>query len=107
MTIKTLKRRLIQKYGDEVIISDSRGRRPAVICFRDVGEKILQDSWYHERATSEEEEKFRIVKLAARIIRDDIRSRMYNVEEYPAPDDFLNDTESVVPETLNCFMEGT
>jgi len=101
-----MKRRLIQRFGDNIIISSSRIGRPSVICFRDVGKKIIEDSWYNKRAVNEEEEKFRIVKLAAKIIRDDIRSRAYNVQEYPPADDFLHDATSVVPETLNCFMEG-
>lgn len=88
-------------------MSDRRGSKPAVICFRDAGAHLIQDLWYNQRSLNEEEEKMRIVKLAAKIVRDDIRAQVYNYEEYPPPGDFLKDTASPIPATLKCFMEGT
>lgn len=45
-------------------------------------------------------------KAAASIILEDIRSKVYDLEEYPPPDGFFRDVGSDVPETLNTFLES-
>lgn len=46
------------------------------------------------------------MQAAASIILEDIRSKVYDLEEYPPPDDFFCDVGSDVPETLNTFLES-
>lgn len=42
----TIKNKLNQKYGDNIIITQSKKKIP-VVCFRDTGLKILSESWYN------------------------------------------------------------
>lgn len=80
-------------------------RKKTVVCFKNIGEKILNETWYQQKCKSEAEERLRIVEAAAKIICDDIRSQVYDVKEYPAPDRFLEEVESVIPETLKNFLD--
>src|ERR1700761_8816122 len=38
------------------------------------------------------------------IIAEDIRSQVYETDEYPAPDGFLNDVNSFISKTLKCLV---
>lgn len=57
-----------------------------VLCFRDVGHKILYN-WYNERSDPAEEQ-LKVVKAAAQIILEDICSQTSDTTEYPPSDDF-------------------
>lgn len=59
-----------------------------VVSFRSSGEKIL-NVFYQEKCADEQEERNRIVQAAASIILEDIRSKVYEKQEYPPYDDFL------------------
>ena len=50
------------------------------------------------------DERLRIVKKAAEIIRQDIQSELYTYDKYPPSDDFLKDAEGLPP-TLLTFLE--
>ncbi|XP_076040412.1 glutamate--cysteine ligase isoform X1 [Oratosquilla oratoria] len=104
-TDKTIKSELIERYGHDIIVSVNKNRKP-VICFRDTGNKILTDAWYeNHRSHDEKEERLRIVKTAARIIAEDIRSQMYEADQYPPPENFLEELDSLIPETLQCLVK--
>ena len=79
---KTVIKRLQEKYGSDVIISSSA---PYVICFKNTGYRILTESWYNQKCALEKEERLRIVKTAAAIIIEDIRSEIYDTSHYPPP----------------------
>lgn len=51
------------------------------------------------------EERCRIVRAAADIIREDIRSNVYPLENYCPSDDFLQDVNSVIPRTVSEFYQ--
>lgn len=72
-SVKTIKRKLIEKYDDDIIISSIQNR-DMVICFRRTGSKLLSDMWYAERKNNMEEERKRVVRTAAAIILEDVRS---------------------------------
>lgn len=96
---KTVRSRLQTKYGDQIIISESR--RGPVVSLKRVGDKILYDNWYStERKGDVQEERRRIVEAAGNIILEDIRSRVFNTVEYPPSDNFLGNARTEVPETL-------
>ena len=77
-----------------------------MVCFRDTGNKLLTDAWYeNHRSHDEKEEWLRIVKTAAKIIAEDIRSQMYETDQYPPPENFLSELDSLIPETLNCLVK--
>ncbi|KYQ51937.1 hypothetical protein ALC60_08955 [Trachymyrmex zeteki] len=103
--IKTVKARLLQKYGDDIIIAETANKCP-VVCFHNTGYKILTEAWYEQKASDPKEERKRIVKAAATIILEDIRSQVYETTHYPPSDNFLMDVQTVVPETLQILLEG-
>lgn len=101
---KIIKMRLQDKYGDGIIIASGKNRE-TVMCLRQAGHKILSDQWYTSRKSSEEEERARIVASAAAIIREDIRTRQYNLETYPEPHHFLDGCENDIPPSLRLFLD--
>lgn len=106
--IRTVKTHLIKRYGsDKITIAEvGRGRsHHVVLCFTDVGQKILYDNWYNERKGNPAEERMRVVKSAAEIILQDIRSQVYDTTEYPPSDDFLRETDSAVPDSPKLLLE--
>ena len=50
------------------------------------------------------EERTRVVKAASKIILTDIRSKVYDIENYPAADNFLGGVDSDIPETLKLLL---
>lgn len=62
--VKTVKKRLEEKYGDDIIISGSPNRG-SVVCFKNTGHKILSDNWYsNEKILDPQEESAQNVKTA-------------------------------------------
>ncbi|CAG9817879.1 unnamed protein product [Phaedon cochleariae] len=102
---RTVKTRLLEKYDEDILIVETK-KKKTVVCFKNTGYKILSDSFYQSRLLDPREERLRIVSAAADIIREDIRSQVYEISQYPPPDDFLKDVESVIPESLLHFFES-
>lgn len=42
--VQTIQTRLLQKYGDDIIIVQ-RGKRSAIVCFKNTGFKIITETW--------------------------------------------------------------
>lgn len=105
--LRTVKSHLEKHFGDKIMFSDlGCGRNHhTVLCFRDVGNKILYDNWYNERRSNTGEERLRVVKAAAEILVQDIRSVVYDVTEYPPSDNFLQNADSGIPESLKLMLE--
>lgn len=51
------------------------------------------------------EERFRIFKAAAAIIRDDIRSVVVDNDYYPPPSQMFENVDQDIPESLTHFVE--
>ena len=100
--------RIVQKledyFGNNIIISKS-GKGTIISC-KSLSKKIVTDAFYKNRSKDEEQERKRIVECAAKIIAEDIRSKVYDINEYPAPDNFLQNVDSVIPETLKIFLHS-
>lgn len=58
-----------------------------------------------KKKQNEADERLRIVRTAAAIISEDIRSQIYDTDYYPSPENFLDDAEKDVPETLKLFLK--
>jgi hypothetical protein len=78
---KTIRGKLLDRYGEDLIITSERNRKP-IICFRNTGYSILTENWYKSQKENKEEERIRVVKDAADIIREDIRTMIYNLDSY-------------------------
>lgn len=97
-------KKLEEKYGDKLIISKVDGKS-TLFCFRDTSSKILHKTWQTAKGSDDKEEKLKIIRTAAKILLDDIRSTPFDLSEYPPPDNFLKESEDVVPKTLMTFLE--
>lgn len=103
---RTVKAKLFEKFGDRIIIKPGSNRFDVpVICFTDTGYKVLNDAWYQQEGKKNNaEERMRIVKKAAAIIRQDIQSEMYDSRSYPTGDEFIYDA-GCLTSTLLTFLE--
>lgn len=100
---ETLINKLTQHYGSKVIIMQNSGKQP-IICMRDGIRNRLSDSWYRNRAHDDDEERKRIVKLAADLIRSEIREKVYDRSCYPSPQNFIQNVQDEIPELLQFFV---
>ena len=101
---RTIKTRLKLKFGNKIIITEKPGKL-TFICFFDNHSNILNQAWYEKKSQNKEEERFRILKIAAAIIRDDIQSLAFDNTNYPSPSQMFEDINSVIPESLTYFLE--
>lgn len=67
--------------------------------------QVLLDSWYQDKKHDEAAERLRIVRTAAAIISEDISTKIYDTDNYPNPEKFLDTAEDDVPETLKIFLK--
>lgn len=65
---KTVKAKLLERYGEDLINSTS-STSATVVCFRNTGHNILSDAWYEEKINCKEDERLRVVLASAEIIR--------------------------------------
>ncbi|CAH2089718.1 unnamed protein product [Euphydryas editha] len=93
--IKTVKAHLEAKYGEDILIIEKQ-KRDCVVCFRNTGFKILADKWYQEKKQNYHEERLRVIREAAAIIREDIRGVVYDKQNYPPSDEFVRDVEALI-----------
>ncbi|CAK1580968.1 unnamed protein product [Parnassius mnemosyne] len=103
-TVKTIKARMKEKYGDQIVFSTTRTKQ-TVVCFHATGEKILNDAWYTSRCTNEQAENERIVRKAAEIILKDIESMAYDNSAYFPLTSFCREAEELIPQTLAVFTD--
>lgn len=101
---KTVIERLLAKYGDEILTFNVRGAG-TVICFKDTGRLLLSEAWYSSRSTDSAEEKKRVVREAGAVVREEIRSKLYSIDQYPASTDFMEGAEEDVTECLSIFLK--
>jgi hypothetical protein len=99
---KTIRDKLMDMYGEDVFTTSEANRKP-IICFRNTGYSILTEKKSQEE--NKEEERILVVKAAADIIREDIRTLIYNLDPYPPSDSFLDTVENYVPESLKLLLE--
>lgn len=84
---KTVKTKLIEKYGDSIVIA-SNSNKKTTICFKGISNEILTNAWYTNKKVNKEEERLRILKTAATIITDDVKLNIYDTSFYESSDDF-------------------
>ncbi|KMQ83773.1 hypothetical protein RF55_19127 [Lasius niger] len=102
-TNNTLRKKLQEKYGDDIIFTIKQNRE-FILSFRDTGHKILTSNWYEKQNSDIKEERLKIVKAAAEIITEDIRSQVYETNNYPPSDAFLKNVESDIRSTLQLLL---
>ena len=98
-SMKHLKRKLQERYRDDIIISQTEGK-PNLVCFKDVARFIIEKSKTENEDANEEEV---IIKTAAILIKAEIVNQRFNTEDYPCKYDIEHQAKSLVP-LLHLFM---
>ena len=101
-----MKRKLQEKYGDHLFISEVCGRKN-VVCFKDMATRLMNEKWCEDRDGDVSRESERIVVTAAKLIKAGIREMANNTTCYPASL-VLRDPEAAkqwVPRLLQTFMK--
>ena len=104
-TRKRLKEKLKNAFGDNVTITELPGKN-GVVSFRDTAQKILHNKWYTEKASDVKSERKRIVETAAAIVREDVRSYIFDAGTYPPASSLKEAASEMIPDTLKCFVDG-
>ena len=99
-SIKQMKRKLEDKYGDDIVITQSDGKAN-LVCFKNVAQFIISKM---EKVKGSENEGEMIVKTAARLIKAEINNQNFNIDEYPSKTDIEKHQNSLVP-LLHLFMK--
>ena len=95
---KYFQRLLLEKYDDDLYITNEIGKI-GVLCLKDKMKEILRD---HTKALEQEEEDTAIIKTAALLIRNKIRTLKIK-EGYPSREEMVNNYP-LVPEYLRLFL---
>lgn len=102
---KTIKYRLEEHYGNDVIIS-TKSTSQTLVCLRRSHYDILSEMYKQSAvAGNQEEQKLNALKVAADIIRSDIRSMRNYSEQYPASDKMFDNLDAYIPESLQIFLD--
>jgi hypothetical protein len=91
-SLRHIRRKLEYKYGEHIFFAHVNGKKN-VICFRDMASRIINEKWYTDRKESVQGESERIIILAAKLVKAQIRETMYNRNEYPTVDTY-NDLDT-------------
>ena len=95
---RRLKQKLIDHYGDELVITDDLGKQ-TIYTFLDTSKRILRQS-HRDSGLSKED----IIDMCAMIISDEINCKIYDLSNYPS---FSNmSSGDLVPELLGRWMKG-
>lgn len=100
-----MKTKLLEYFGDEITITDINGK-PNVVTFRTTAMAILQEFHFREHQDDLDinEEQMNIIKTAARLIKNDLKSIPTSSDSYPT---ITTDAESHVrflPASLSTFL---
>ena len=99
-SLKHLKRKLEERYKEDIIISQTEGKAN-LVCFKDVAQFIIKRSKKENENTNEEV----IIKTAAKLIKAEIQNQKFNTEIYPSRRDIENHTDSLAPLLQNFMKE--
>ena len=80
--------------------------RKNVVCFKNMANWIISNKWYEGRELNAENEAERIIKMAVKIIKNDLRTfvRTTNADTYPSTDDIQNC--KWIPNTLRLLLSS-
>ena len=98
-----LKKQLQTKYEDQLYFSEINGKSN-VVCFRNMGNRIINDKWYQEKKNNIDDEAARVVKTAAKLIKAELRETIYNTDIYPSKTE-INNFDNFTPSLLKILME--
>ena len=106
-SVQSLKRKLIERYGDHIFFGEHKGRRD-IVCLRDMASFIINSKWYTDRKENVCEESERIILAAAKLVRAQIHERSYSKDCYPTTSDITDRAvlKDWIPEGLYLLMKS-
>lgn len=99
----TLKKKLELHYRNEPMNFFTKLGCPTMLCFDDETYSNLRQSWKMEQKNAEDE-KIRVIKEAAAIIRSEIICQISDIDFYPPSNSFLQDLNQSIPKSLVLFI---
>ena len=104
-TLKHLKSRLLDHFGEDIIITNMP-RLKNVVTFRPKVSKILYDFHKLPKCDDPEEEKMNIIRTASQLIKSDIKEMPANKDTYPVPADIESQESCTefVPKSLKLLL---
>jgi len=103
-SMKYLKIKLQEHYGDDITITSITGKS-SIVSFRDSAHKILREKWITDKVIDAATESERIIDMAASIILHDIRLRVYDCDEYCTMEESVHGA-TLIPNSLKRFMHN-
>ena len=101
-SIKMTKLKLKEKYADSIEFASRNGKSDIILLsnIRDT----LTEKWYAERKTNLSDEADRIVKSAAKLIKNAIKNHDHSTQCYPTATDISDTSKYHVPDLLQTFI---
>ena len=101
-SVKMTKTKLLDKYKDKLRLVNRFGKSDILIL--DELDSILTETWHKEKKERKEDEAERIIKTAARLLKNEIKNFEHDNTQYPTTTDILNTSNQCVPEHLKLFV---
>lgn len=102
---RKLFRRLISKYGDNIIIDKCSGRESRVYFSSDPLSRMYNDWLSDEKSLNKNNKNF-ILQFAGEILFNDIKAKNYNTTHYNTPGNFFETVALDIPELLFNFLKA-
>jgi len=106
-SVKSLKMKLHEHYGEHVVFVEHAGRHD-VVCLTRMASFVLREQWEKEIAEPDDQtESQRIVKTAAKLVRAQLREMQYTRDIYPSETE-ISDADAAlhfIPSLLHVFMQ--
>ena len=101
---KWIKKKLQEKYSD-IFFAEVAGRKN-VICFKDMASYIVSDTWYAERKEDINDEAKRIIKTAAKLVKNNIKESIISNTNSSCTYPTTEDAEKIgwIPELFGYFL---
>lgn len=101
INIRYVKEKLQEILRNDIVIHTLKN--DYILSFIDCADKISINNWSSESISVEDREK-KILESAANIILRDIRKQYHDMSNYPDPNNFLHDAQTMIPESLSLLL---
>ena len=103
---KYMKKKLTEFFGSSIVISQSDGKSDK-ITLKVTASSIINDFYNRPKHQGPDEEKAQIIKTAAKLIKNDTKSKDTDKSIYPAPSmlSSVNENKNFVPQSLQILLE--
>ncbi|XP_060562092.1 uncharacterized protein LOC132721742, partial [Ruditapes philippinarum] len=104
---KHMKKKIIEHFGNEVIISSIDGKND-IVSLKSNASAIIHSFYEDLQGQSDEEKKIRILETAGKLLKADINSMKTSRDYYPSFNDVSSAENNVsfLPESLQLFMKA-